>query len=217
MRSRIITIVLAIGLGISCILLASRIGQLHLPGNQRDYAPVQPIAYSHRLHAGEMQIPCLYCHYAAQFSRHASVPPAGVCMNCHREVTASLGAVHAEDAAAEKEKRKPRQILSPELRKLYDALALDGSLQPDPNKKAQPIVWNRVHALPSFVYFDHRAHVRVGVACQQCHGPVEAMERVRQFSDLSMGWCVNCHRQANQTGVAGTRVNASTNCSTCHF
>ncbi len=206
MNSRIVTIVLAIGLGISWVLLAARLGQLHLPGNQQDYSPAQPIAYSHRLHAGEMQIPCLYCHYAAQTSRHASVPPAGVCMNCHKEVTTSQGAMHAEDALAEKENRKPRQIASTELQKLYDAI-----------QRNQPIAWNRVYALPSFVYFDHRAHVRVGVACQQCHGPVETMERVRQFSDLSMGWCVNCHRQANQTGVAGTRVNASTNCSTCHF
>lgn len=217
MNSRIVTIVLAIGLGISCVMLATRASQFHLPGNQQDYAPAQPIAYSHRLHAGEMQVPCLYCHYAAQFSRHAGVPPANVCMNCHREVTSSLGAMHAEDAVAAKENRKPRQIISSELRKLYDALALDENLQPDAHKKAQPIAWNRVHALPSFVYFDHRAHVRVGVACQQCHGPVETMERIRQFSDLSMGWCVNCHRQANQTGVAGARVNASTNCSTCHF
>jgi len=206
MNSRIVTIVLAIGLGISCVLLAARLGQLHLPGNQQDYSPAQPIAYSHRLHAGEMQIPCLYCHYAAQTSRHASVPPAGVCMNCHKEVTTSIGAMHAEDELAAKENRKPRPIVSTELQKLYDAI-----------QRNQPIAWNRVHALPSFVYFDHRAHVRVGVACQQCHGPVETMERVRQFSDLSMGWCVNCHRQVNQTGVAGARVYASTNCSTCHF
>lgn len=206
MKSRIVTIVLAIGLAISCVMLAARIGQMHLPGNQQDYAPVQPIAYSHRLHAGEMQIPCLYCHFAAQTSRHAGVPPASVCMNCHGQVTSSLGAMHAEDNLAAKENRKPRQIVSPELQKLFDAV-----------KNGQPIAWNRVHALPSFVYFDHRAHVRVGVACQQCHGPVETMERVRQVSDLSMGWCVNCHRQANQTGIAGARVHASTNCSTCHY
>ena len=217
MNSRIVTIVILIGLGISGAMLAARLSRFHLPGNQQDYSPPQPIAYSHRLHAGEMQIPCLYCHYAAQSSRHASVPPANLCMNCHREVTASLGAMHAEDALAEKEKRKPRQVFSSELRKLYDALALDGNLRPDPQKQPRPIAWNRVHALPSFVYFDHRAHVRVRVPCQQCHGPVETMERVQQFSDLSMGWCVNCHRQANQTGIAGLRVHASTNCSTCHF
>ncbi len=217
MNTRIATIVLAIGLGVSCVLLATRIGKLHLPGNQQGYSPAQPIAYSHLLHAGEMQIPCLYCHYPAQTSRHAGVPPASLCMNCHREVTASLGAMHAEDELATKENRKPRRIVSPELQKLYDALALDANLQPDPGKKEQPIAWNRVHSLPSFVYFDHRAHVRVNVACQQCHGPVETMKRVRQYSDLSMGWCVNCHRQATKEGVAGISVHASTDCSTCHF
>jgi hypothetical protein len=108
-------------------------------------------------------------------------------------------------------------VVSPELRKLYDALALDGHLERDPTKQLQTIAWNRVHSLPSFVYFDHRAHVRVGVACQQCHGPVETMERVEQVSDLSMGWCVNCHRDSNRTGIKGARVEASVNCSTCHF
>jgi hypothetical protein len=125
--------------------------------------------------------------------------------------------MHAEDELAAKENRKPRRIISPELRKLYDALALNDELQADPRKAPQPIAWNRIHALPSFVYFDHRAHVRAKVACQQCHGPVETMERVRQVSDLSMGWCVNCHREVNRTGVAGAHVHASTNCSTCHF
>src|SRR5574338_1054031 len=134
MKSRIVTIFLAIGLGASCLLLATRTSQLHLPGNQQGYEPLQPIAYSHRLHAGEMQIPCLYCHFGAQTSRHAGVPPANVCMNCHANVTSSLGAMHAEDELAAKENRKPRTIVSAELRKLYDALALDASLRPDPAK-----------------------------------------------------------------------------------
>jgi hypothetical protein len=167
---------------------------------------VQPIAYSHRLHAGEMQIQCQYCHFGADKSRHAGIPPASVCMNCHKFVTASLGAVRAEDEDAAKEKRAPRPIVSPELRKLYDAV-----------NTGTPIAWNRIHSLPDFVYFDHRPHVNAGVACQQCHGPVEAMERVRQVSDLTMGWCVNCHRDSNRTGVAGRTVYASINCSTCHY
>jgi len=79
------------------------------------------------------------------------------------------------------------------------------------------VAWTRIHSLPDFVYFDHRAHVNAGVVCQQCHGPVETMERVRQVSDLSMGWCVNCHRDANEKGIGGRRVNASINCSTCHY
>jgi hypothetical protein len=217
MRSRIVTITLVVGLGLMLVLLAARVSQVNLPGNQQGYEPVQPIAYSHRLHAGELQIACQYCHFGAETSRHAGVPPANVCMNCHKSVTASLGAVRAEDELAAKENRKPHRITSPELQKLYDALALDANLQPDTAKIAQPIAWNRIHTLPAFVYFDHRAHIRANVACQQCHGPVETMERVRQVSDLSMGWCVNCHRDVNRTGVGGVRVNASTNCSACHF
>jgi hypothetical protein len=217
MKSRIITITLATGLALSLTLLGSRARQAYLPDNQQGYEPVQPIAYSHRLHAGELQIPCLYCHFGAQSSRHAGVPPASVCMNCHRFVTSTLGAQRAEDELAAKENRKPRRVVSAELQKLYDALGLDSNLQPDPAKTPRPIAWTRIHELPSFVYFDHRAHVHANVPCQQCHGPVETMERVRQVADLRMGWCVNCHRQVNQTGVAGNRVHASTNCSACHF
>ncbi|HWQ55731.1 MAG TPA: cytochrome c3 family protein [Bryobacteraceae bacterium] len=206
MKSRILSIVLGLGVAFSLMLLASRAAMFHLPGNHQDYEPVQPIAYSHRLHAGELQMQCQYCHFGAESSRHAGIPPANVCMNCHRTVTAPLGAVRAEDELAQKEKRAPRPVVSAELRKLYDAV-----------ESGRPVAWTRVHSLPDFVYFDHRAHVNASVACQQCHGPVETMERVRQVSDLSMGWCVNCHREANRTGIAGRRVNASTNCSTCHY
>jgi hypothetical protein len=206
MGSRILTIVLGLAVVFSSLLLISRAAVFHLPSNQQGYEPVQPMAYSHRLHAGELQIQCQYCHFGADKCRHAGIPAASVCMNCHKFVTAPLGAVRAEDELAEKEKRPPRPVVSAELRKLYDAV-----------NGGEPIAWNRIHSLPDFVYFDHRAHVNAGVACQQCHGPVETMERVRQVSDLSMGWCVNCHREANRTGVGGRHVNASTNCSTCHF
>ncbi len=206
MKSRILTIVLGFGVAFSLVLLASRAAMFHLPGNQQGYEPVQPIAYSHRLHAGELQIQCQYCHFGADTSRHAGIPPASVCMNCHKFVTAPLGAVRSEDELAEKEQRAPRPVVSAELRKLYDAV-----------NQARPIAWNRIHSLPDFAYFDHRAHVNAGLACQQCHGPVETMERVRQVSDLSMGWCVNCHREANRNGIVGRRVNASTDCSTCHY
>jgi len=206
MSSRVLTIVLGFGVAFSLMLLASRAAMFHLPGNQQGYEPVQPIAYSHRLHAGELQIQCQYCHFGADKSRHAGIPPASVCMNCHKFVTAPLGAVRAEDELAAKEKRAPRPVVSAELRKLYAAI-----------DTGQPVAWNRIHSLPDFVYFDHRPHVNAGVACQQCHGPVESMERVRQVSDLSMGWCVNCHRDTSRTGIAGRRVNASTNCSTCHL
>ena len=176
------------------------------PGNNQGYAPVQPIAYSHKLHAGDMQIPCVYCHIGAETSRYAGVPALSTCMNCHRTVTKSL--------AAQKQTNSPE---SPELRKLYDALALDKDLKPIPGKSPTPIAWKKVHQLPDFVYFDHRAHITAEVTCQTCHGPIETMERVRQFETLSMGWCVNCHRDVNLKGVAGKPVHASTDCITCHY
>ena len=217
MSHRVLTVVLLVGLLFSVLALAPRIGSVHLPGNQQGYEPAQPIAFSHRLHAGEMQIACLYCHSGAESSRHAGIPPANVCMNCHQFVTAPLGAVRAEEALAKSEGRKPRRIVSPELQKLYDALALDENLKRDPHKSPAPIAWTKVHNVPDFVYFDHRAHVNAGVACQQCHGPVETMDRVSQVQPLTMGWCVNCHRDANRSGIAGRKVNASIDCVTCHY
>lgn len=194
-------IVLGVGLLFSALLLASRAGHFRLPGNQQGYEPVQPIAYSHRLHAGELGIDCLYCHSGAERSRHAGIPAAQVCMNCHKFVTDTLGAVRAEDDAAAREKRAPRQVVSPELKKLFASV-----------QAGRPVEWIKVHNLPDYVYFDHRAHVGAGVACQTCHGPVETMERVRQASTLSMGWCVDCHRTGTKTKKA-----ASTDCATCHF
>ena len=217
MSSRIMTVVLLVGLFFSLLALVPGIRGLRLPGNQQGYAPLQPIAFSHRLHAGEMQISCLYCHSGAEKSRHAGIPAASVCMNCHKYVTAPLGAIRAEDESAKKEKRQRHHIISPELQKLYNALALDEKMQADSAKQPTLIAWMKVHNLPDFAYFDHRGHVDAGVTCQQCHGPVETMEKMRQVEDLTMGWCVNCHREANRVGVAGKTVQASTDCATCHY
>ena len=197
------TVVLATGLVLSLATLAIA---WRAPGNNQGYAPVQPIAYSHKLHAGEMQIPCGYCHLGAETGRHAGIPAVSTCMNCHRSVTTSF--------AAQKQTNAPQ---SPELRKLYEALALDPKLAPVQGQQPKPIAWKRVHQLPDFVYFDHRAHVTVGVTCQTCHGPVETMERMRQFETLSMGWCVDCHRDTTLRGVAGKPVHASVDCVTCHY
>lgn len=217
MNTRTLTVVLLVGLAFSVALLVQQSGAWHLPGNQQDFEPAQPIRFSHRLHAGEMQISCLYCHSGAESSRHAGIPAASTCMNCHKFITATLGALRAEDDLAKKENRRPRQIVSPEIQKIYDSLALNSQLAPDPQKAPQPIAWTRIYRLPDFAYFNHSAHVNTGVACQQCHGPVETMEHVRQVPDLTMGWCVNCHRAASEAGVAGKKVQASTDCSTCHY
>lgn len=217
MNSRVTTYALLVGLLFCLVIFVQQAGTIHLPGNQQGYEPVQPIAFSHRLHAGEMEIGCLYCHFGAEKSKHAGIPPASVCMNCHQRVTTSLGALRQEDEAARKEGRKPRVLVSPELAKLYDALGLNAERQRDPAKKPTPIEWVKVHNLPDFVYFDHRPHVLAKVACQRCHGPVETMERMRQVSDLSMGWCLSCHRETNATATALNPVHASTNCMTCHY
>jgi hypothetical protein len=217
MNSRLLTIVLVVGLAFSGLLLLPKLAAYRLPGIDRGYEPAQPIAFSHRLHAGEMQIACLYCHSGAEQSRHAGIPAASVCMNCHRFVSASLGAIREEDERAKKEKRPPRRIVSPEIQKLYDALALNDKTQRDPARPLRSIAWTKVYNLPDFVYFDHRAHINAGVACQKCHGPVETMEQMRQVPDLTMGWCVNCHRDVNRNGLAGKKLEASTDCSTCHY
>ncbi|NUN48752.1 MAG: cytochrome c3 family protein [Candidatus Brocadiae bacterium] len=136
-------------------------------------------------------------------------------------MTARWVDVKEEEKRAVAENRKPRVLVSPEIQKLFDALALTrdpvGQLVRDRGKPLTPIPWVQVHSLPAFAYFDHRRHVAAGVDCRTCHGPVETMEHMRQHSDLSMGWCVNCHREVNLTGVNGQKVHASTDCAGCHY
>jgi hypothetical protein len=143
-----------------------------------------------------------------------------VCLNCHKFVAAPLAMVREEEERAKAENPaspKPRSVTSPEIAKLYDALGLDGEGKAVPGKAPSPIRWTRVHDLPDHAFFDHRAHVGAGVACETCHGPVDGMDRVRQHADLSMGWCVNCHRAANANGLPdGRPAAASTDCTTCH-
>lgn len=234
--SAFLTLVLLTALVFSLLILAPKFSAYALPGNQRGYEPAQPIAFSHRLHAGELQVQCLYCHSGAEKSRHAGIPAANVCMNCHRFVSTAMGAVRAEDELAKKQGRAPQRLVSPDIQKIYDALALGAGLKADPSRSSAPIQWVKVHNLPDFVYFDHRSHVNGGVTCQTCHGPVETMERVRQVQDLSMGWCVNCHRSVDRTGLDGKgnftslpapgaagpkpvthRLYASIDCQTCHY
>lgn len=191
---------------------------VRLPGDRTGYEPDQPIRFSHQMHAGELQISCLYCHVGAERSRHAGVPPVSVCLNCHKFVAAPLADVRAEEKRATDEKRAPRPVVSPEIAKIYRALGLDDAAKPVAGAVPRPIDWVRVHDLPDFVFFDHRSHVGQGVACTTCHGAIESMQRVRQAHSLSMGWCVNCHRSANATGLPdGRPARASTDCSACHY
>jgi hypothetical protein len=213
---RLVRLALVAGLVASVIFLARRLDAFYWPGNQQNYEPVQPIEFSHRVHAGKLEIACQYCHFGADQSRYAGIPPASLCMNCHGLVTAPRERVLEEFRQAHQEHRPARPIVSPELQKLYDALGLDDKLQPDPARQPAPIAWIRIHSLPAFTFFDHRSHVAAGVDCQHCHGKVESMDRVRQVEDLSMGWCVKCHRDTGETGVAGKKVQPSTDCSVCH-
>ena len=232
MNKSVFTYTFLVGVIITLVAVLAGSRSYHLPDNQQDYQPDQPIAFSHHLHAGKLSIACQYCHTGSEISRHAGIPSASICMNCHSEVTTSFGAVQQEKKRiddlknkAKKENRKlsteeatPRTLLpSTELKKLYEYLALNDDRELDPNKTATPIEWVKVHNLPDYVYFDHRAHVNVGVDCQTCHGNVESMERVRQVKSLSMGWCINCHRESNRIGIKGKLVNASLDCTTCHY
>lgn len=220
MKSRIFTLLLVVGVVYGGLLLGPKLGAVRLPDNHRDFQPEQPIAYSHRLHAGELQVDCQYCHSGARRSPKAGIPTVEVCMNCHTYVTATRAQVRAAEAEANAQGLEPpTRVMSPEIVKLFSALGYtsDGL----PNGDAQPVAWLQVHKLPDFAVFDHRPHVAADVTCQTCHGPVETMERVRQVESLSMGFCVNCHRvpavDSGSLEPPTKEGQASTDCSTCHY
>lgn len=155
-------------------------------GVDQSYQPIQPIHYSHKIHAGDNQIDCKYCHSSARTSKQAGIPSLNVCMNCHK----TISEVAPETATEEYSK----EFYDEEIAKLYDAVGWDPSTQ-SYTGETQPVKWVRIHNLPDFAYFNHSQHVNVGgVECQTCHGPIEEMEVVYQDAPLTMGWCVNCHR-----------------------
>jgi len=174
-------------------------------GLTQGYQPTQPIAFSHKLHAGENQINCAYCHTSVYKSKSANIPSANICMNCHSQIKTE----------------------SQEIKKIYRAI-----------ERKQPIQWVRVHNLPDLAYFNHSQHTQVGgIECQTCHGPIQNMEVVYQYSPLTMGWCINCHRetplntkgngyynnlvklhdQANGAAPFTVSSNGGTECSKCHY
>ncbi len=135
-------------------------------GRQQYYQPDQPVAFSHKVHAGQNKIDCQYCHFTADKSMYAGIPPVETCMNCHSQV------------------KKGKKTGIEEIAKIYAAI-----------EQKKPIEWVKVHNLPDHVYFNHAQHVNVGkLECQQCHGEVEKMDEIIQVNDLSMGWCIDCHR-----------------------
>lgn len=162
-------------------------GFLMQVGVDQDYEPIQPIHYSHRIHAGSNGISCKYCHSSARVSKHSGIPSLNVCMNCHKNIA------EVSDTTATPEYSKP--FYDGEIQKLYKAVGWDQSTQKYTGK-TEPVKWIRIHNLPDFVYFNHSQHVTVaGIECQTCHGPVQTYEVMKQFSPLTMGWCINCHRK----------------------
>lgn len=172
------------------------------------YAPVQPVEYSHRLHAGQLGMDCRYCHNWVEVSAHANVPPTQTCMNCHNQIkTNSLKLLPVRESWA----------------------------------TGQPIEWVKVHNLPDYAHFPHNVHVAGGVGCETCHGRIDQMEVVQQVSSLSMGWCLECHRQPelylrpndqittmgyvqpasfverNLERIREEGIQPPTNCSACHY
>jgi hypothetical protein len=135
-------------------------------GRSRDYSPTQPVKFSHAVHAGQNGTECIYCHSSAPYSKTAGIPPLNVCMNCHLMV------------------RNGTRSGVFEISKIIDSY-----------ENQKPIEWIKVHNLPDHVFFSHAQHVSAGgVGCAECHGDVKKMNVIKQVSDLSMGWCINCHR-----------------------
>ena len=157
-------------------------------GRNKDYQPEQPIMYSHKVHAGINQINCLYCHGGAQDSKHASIPSLNVCMNCHMAINEYKGPKFYTEAGEEVNGTE-------QIKKLYEYAGFTPG-KPWDASKAKPIAWIKIHNLPDHVYFNHSQHIKAGkVQCQTCHGEITNMDEVKQFSELSMGWCINCHRE----------------------
>jgi len=177
-------VVLPVG-GAAILITVLAVGWFAQPDRYvRGFAPVQPIPYSHKLHAGDMKIPCLYCHAGAAKSRVAGIPAVSTCMNCHKVTLADRPAIRR-------------------LAALYES--------------GEPLPWRRIHALPDHVYFDHRPHVAAGIACQTCHGEVQAMEVVEQSMSLRMGNCLGCHRDPHQALPAGSKIaRGPEHCNACH-
>lgn len=169
-------------------------GWMSQVGVDQGYMPVQPIHYSHRIHAGENAIECKYCHSSARVSKHSGIPSLNICMNCHKSI-AEVAGPESEYTSVTEDYSK--EFYDKEIQKLYKAVGWDEATQAYTGE-TQAVEWVRIHNLPDFAYFNHSQHVSVaGIECQKCHGPIQEMEIVYQHAPLTMGWCINCHRETN--------------------
>ena len=173
-------------------------------GVEVNYQPIQPIAFSHKIHAGENQVDCNYCHTSARQSKHSGIPSTNVCMNCHMYID---GTEILNDAGLQKYAGER----SPEISKIYAAIGWDAENRSYiENYEQKPVRWIRIHNLPDLVYFNHAQHVTAGgVECQTCHGPIQEMDVVYQYSELTMGWCINCHRETEVNTSNGYYADAA--------
>jgi len=164
---------------VAAITFKTLIDGLYAVGVQQGYQPTQPIAFSHKIHAGDFAIDCKYCHTGAMKGKQANIPSPNMCMNCHSQI------------------KEGTKTGTGEISKIYAAVGFDPATSTYTGK-TKPIEWVRIHNLPDLAYFNHSQHVNVaGVECQTCHGPVETMEVVKQYSLLTMGWCIDCHRKTD--------------------
>ncbi|RYF96352.1 MAG: c-type cytochrome [Chitinophagaceae bacterium] len=171
-------------------------------GRNKGYEPEQPIYYSHKVHAGQNQISCLYCHGSAYEGKQANIPSLNTCMNCHMTINEYTGAdIFKHDGS--------KVDGTAEIQKIYEHVGWDPASR-SYTGEGKPVEWVRIHNLPDHVYFNHSQHTVAGqVQCQTCHGEIQKMDEVKQFTDLSMGWCVNCHRETkvNFVDSSGTKGN----------
>ncbi len=164
---------------VSTVTFKSVIDGLYSIGVQKNYQPKQPIAFSHKIHAGQYEIECKYCHTGAAKGKQANIPSTNICMNCHSQIKAGTNTGEGEIA------------------KIYAAVGFDPATSTYTGK-TKPVEWVRIHNLPDLAYFNHSQHVNVaGVICQTCHGPIQEMDVVKQYNLLTMGWCIDCHRKTD--------------------
>ena len=186
-KNQFLLIIMVVGLLLSSAYFTY--GYLMQIGIDQGYAPIQPIHYSHKIHAGANQIECKYCHSSARVSKHSGIPALNVCMNCHEYIADYNGEEDLENGYT-------KDFYTNEIKKLYYAVGWDEENQVYTGD-TKPVKWVRIHNLPDFVYFNHAQHAQVAkIECQTCHGPVEEMEIMYQYSPLTMGWCIDCHRES---------------------
>ncbi len=164
---------------VAAVSFKTVIDGLYTIGIQKNYQPKQPIAFSHKIHAGQYEIECNYCHTGALKGKQANIPSPNICMNCHTQIRTGTNTGEGEIA------------------KIYSAIGYDVTTGSYTGKQ-KPIEWVRIHNLPDLAYFNHSQHANVGgIACQTCHGPIQEMDVVKQYSLLTMGWCIDCHRKTD--------------------